>query len=131
MVGERVFLDTSVILSWIKKSSKEADRIINDPDITRFINGYVLKEVYWVLNHQQGFSEQQIRDAVEDISNLCTILPTPSKEEFMKIRIRDKSDRPMVCSALKYNLVLLIDDEKTYRDAKKYVKVKRISKNGD
>ena len=101
-----------------------------DNTITRYVNQFVLKEVYWVLKDQRGFSQQQIRDSIEDITELCIVLPTPSKEEFKRIAVRDKSDRPIVCSAMKNSLVLYIDDEKTYRDAEKYVQVKRISKNG-
>ena len=52
------------------------------------------------------------------------MLPTPNKKEFVKIAISDKSDKPVVCSAMKEGCVLVIDDEETYIDAKRYVETK-------
>ena len=123
------FLDTSVFLNWILKRSKEAEFVLSDRNIKKYTNKYVLKEIYWVLKINKEFSEESIARYIERINEKCIILPTPSKEEFGKIDITDKSDRPIVFSAMKHNLILLIDDERTYRDAKKYVKVRRIPKD--
>ena len=87
------------------------------------------KELYHVLKNEFQYSELEIGYAVDFIRANCIILPTPTNEEMETIKIRDKSDRPFVYSALKYGLTLYIDDEKTFEDAKKYVKVKRIMKN--
>ena len=104
---KRFFLDTSVILNWILKRSKEAEKVMTGPDCQRFTNRFVFKEVYWVLKNNKKYPESLIAHYIERISEVCTILPAPSKEEFKKIRIRDKSDRPIICSAKRYDLVLL------------------------
>jgi predicted nucleic acid-binding protein len=87
-----------------------------------------LKELYHVLKDEIKFSDLEISYALDYLRSKCIILPTPSKNEMKKIKLRDKSDRPFVCSALKYNLELYIDDFKTFKDAEKYIKAKRISK---
>ena len=125
----RAFFDTSVILNKILKLSKEAEKAFSDPDINKYTNEYVLKELYHVLKKQFKFSEIQISYALEYVRNECTILPTPKKDDFTKINIHDKADKPIVCSAFKHDLILYIDDEQTYQDAKKYVKVVRINKD--
>ncbi len=128
MEEQRVFLDTSVLLNWILDRSMEAKRVMTGPFLLRYTNEYALKEVYWVLSDKREYSEQDIADIQEIIRNCCVVLSTPRKEEFRKIRIQDKSDRPIVYSAMKHDLVL-IDDERTFQDAKEYVKVRRIPKN--
>ena len=125
----RAFFDTSVILNKILMLSKEEEKAFSDPDINKYTNEYVLKELYHVLKKQFNFSEIQISYALDYVRNECTILPTPEKDDFTKVKIRDKADKPIVCSAYKHDLILYIDDEKTYQDAKKYVKVVRINKD--
>ena len=121
------FLDTSVLLGKILNNSKKADEVFKNPNIKKYTNEYAIKEVYHVLK-KLGFSEIHISYAIDYIREKCIILPTPKKEEFLDIMLKDKADRPIVCSAKKYNLVLYIDDEKTYLDAKKYVEVERVCK---
>ena len=125
----RAFIDTSVVLNKILKLSKEAEKVFSDPDINKYTNEYVLKELYHVLKKQFKFSEIQVSYALDYVRNECTILPTPEKNEFTKVKINDKADKPIVCSAIKHDLVLYIDDEQTYQDAKKYVQVVRIKKD--
>jgi len=125
----KAFLDTSVLLGKVLKRSKSAERVFLDTTIEKYTNEYALKEMYRVLKNQFGFSEIHIGYAIDFIRQTCIILPLPRKEEFKKIGLRDKSDRPIVCSARKYGLILFIDDERTYQDAKKYVEVRRICKD--
>ncbi len=125
----RAFFDTSVILNKTLKLSKEVEKVFSDPDINKYTNEYVLKELYHVLKKQFKFSEIQISYALEYVRKECTILPTPNKDDFTIIKIRDKADKLIVCSAYKHDLILYIDYEKTYQDAKKYVQVVRITKD--
>ncbi|MEA3559134.1 MAG: hypothetical protein U9R75_07775 [Candidatus Thermoplasmatota archaeon] len=125
----KVFLDTSVLLGKVLKLSRQAERVFTDPDIEKYTNEYALKEMYHVLKKNFKFSEIQISYAIDYVRQECIILPSPKKEEIQSIKIRDKADRPIVYSAKKYDLILYIDDEKTYQDSKKYAKVRRISKN--
>ena len=124
----KAFLDTSVLLGKVLKRSRSAEKVFQDPDIEKYTNEYALKELYRVLKYHFGFSEIHIGYAIDYIRETCIILPLPGKEEIKAIKLRDRSDRPIVHSARKYNLILYIDDEKTYQDAKKYVDVERVSK---
>lgn len=51
-------------------------------------------------------------------------LPAPQKNEFEKIILTDKSDRPIVCAAMNAKCILVTNDRRTYREAQKYVTVK-------
>ena len=123
----RVLLDTSVLLGHILDLSKEASRVFNDGSIEKYTNEYALKEVYHVLK-MNSYSELEISYVIDYIREECIILPNPSKNEMKKVEIRDKSDRPFVCSAMKYDLILYIDDFKSFQDARKYVRVHQITK---
>lgn len=125
----KAFLDTSVILGKILGYSKDAVALFSDPGVERYTNEYALKELYHVLKHQHGFSEMQIAYAFEYVRKESTVLPSPSKEELSTIKLKDKADRPIVLSAFKHGLVLYIDDEVTYNDAKRYVTVVRVGKD--
>ncbi len=128
MVMIEAFLDTSVLIAKILRLSAEADALFNDSNIVRYTNEYAIKEVYRVLK-ARNLLEQDIAYDIEFIRETCIVLPNPTKNQMRKYKIRDHSDRPFVCSAAQHDLVLYIDDEKTYQDAKKYVKVKRINKD--
>ena len=64
------------------------------------------------------FTPQEINENVEYIESKCKILPKPTKNDIKNIKI---SDKPIVSSALKLKIPLIIDDHKTYLDAKKYI----------
>ena len=125
----KAFLDTSVLIGQILKLSTKAQRIFTDNSIEKYTNEYALKELYHVLKKKYGFTELEIAYAIDYIREICIILPNPITNEMKKINIRDRSDRPFVCSAMKYNLELYIDDMKTLTDAEKYVAVRRIPKD--
>ncbi|MCI0480850.1 MAG: hypothetical protein L0213_04595 [Candidatus Dadabacteria bacterium] len=124
-----VFLDTGVLLGRVLGTLTGSEGIFNDNTLERYTNEYCLKEAYRVLRDAYGYSDVQIGYALEYIRSKCLILPTPSKEEFRKIDITDRSDRPVVFSAYKYGLVLYTTDERTYRDSKRYVTAKKIGKS--
>ena len=111
------------------KKSNLFETLFLDPNIERFTNEYALKEVYHTLKNIYHFSETEIGYALDYVREKCIILPTPKKEEFMPITIRDKSDKPIVFSAYKYGLILYTCDYKTAQDAKKYAQVKWIEQD--
>ena len=125
----KAFLDTSVLLDKVLILSKEAEAIFRDRGIELYTNEHALKELYHVLKRNFGYSEIQISYVLDYIRQTCVVLPSPSKQEIETIRIRDRSDRPFVFTAKKYGLVLFIDDEMTFRDASRYVEVRRIRKD--
>jgi len=123
------FLDTSVILAKVLGLSKEASDLFDEPDTVLHTNEYVLKEIYHVLKKKFNFTENQIGYVMDFVRENCIIHPAPKREELKKIKLTDKADRPIVLTAMKYGLILYIDDERTFREAHKYVEVNRIWKD--
>ncbi len=122
----RAFLDTSILVGKVLNLSDRSNTVFEDENIIKHTNEYVLKELYHVMKKRYGYSEMQLHYILDFFREICIVLPTPSKEEFSTIKIRDRSDRPIVYSAYKHDLILYIDDEWTYKDAQKYVTVQRV-----
>jgi len=125
----KYLLDTSVIIAGLTGTSKRSKRYYDDNTIKKCTIEYVIKEVYHVLKNSFHFSEDEINYAMEDIYIKIEILPNPNVNEYKKINIRDRSDRPIVCAAIKNDCRLLIRDFKTYQDSKDLVDVEYIPKN--
>jgi predicted nucleic acid-binding protein len=121
--GAKLFLDTTVIVSAVTKRNVASYNLLLNYEGELYINEYVLKECVRVLK-ELGYSDELVSRALEYVKTRCEVLPAPNKREFVKIAISDKSDKPIVCSAMKKGCVLVIDDEETYIDAKKYVETK-------
>lgn len=122
--GAKLFLDTTVIVSAVTKRNIASYNLLLNYKGELYISEYVIKECVRVLKEELGYSDKLVSRALEYVKTRCEVLPTPNKKEFIKIAISDKSDRPVVCSAMKKGCVLVIDDEETYIDAKKYVETK-------
>ncbi len=121
----RIFLDTTVIVSAVTKRNLASYEILLSYTGEIYTNRYVIKEVLRVLKKEFGYSDELVNRALDYVKLRCHVLPTPHKEEFKKISLRDKADKPVVCSAMKSRCVLVIDDEETYADAKRYIETKR------
>ncbi len=119
----KLFLDTTVIVSAVTKRNVASYNLLLNYEGELYISEYVIKECVRVLK-ELGYSDELVGRALDYIRARCEVLPTPNKKEFVKIAISDKSDKPIVCSAIKKGCVLVIDDEETYIDAKKYVETK-------
>ena len=116
------FLDTTIIISAITGRNLKCVEIFQNRNFKLFTNEYAIKEVKRILSDVFKFTPQEINENVDYIENKCVILPKPTKNDFKNIKISDKSDKPIVASAIKLNIPLIIDDHITYHDAKKYVK---------
>ncbi len=71
------------------------------------------------------YSDYDIDLAIENIERNANLLPDPSKNECRKIRITDKSDRPIVYSAMKHDCVLVTEDRLLLKEGRKYVRTMR------
>lgn len=120
----KLFLDTTVIVSAVTKRNIASYNLLLNYDGELYTNKYVMKECMRVLKKEFGYSDELVSKALDYVRARCEVLPTPNKKEFMKLEIKDKADRPVVCSAMKRCCVLIIDDEETYKDAKKYIETK-------
>jgi predicted nucleic acid-binding protein len=126
MMTERVFLDTSVIIAAVIGTSAEAFRLVFTSSCESHSNEYALKEVYHVLRKGFGFKEEFIAQVLDSIREKIIVHKDPPVKAFKKLKLRDKADRPIVYSAMNFNCTLIIADEVTYQDAKRYVKVRRL-----
>ena len=119
-------LDTSVILAAVLGTNDKAKQFLFSPDLDLHTIEYVIKEIYHVLLYQYGLTKYQIGLIIDEIRSRVKIHKNPPVKAYKKLNIRDKSDRPIVCAAILHNCVLIIRDEMTYRDAKKYVEAIRL-----
>lgn len=120
----RFFLDTTIILSSFILDRKEhlpCVSIILQNNIPLLTNEYILKEVRRILEETYSFNQEDINQFMEFLITKLEIVKTPSKEEFIVIKSRDKSDRPIIFSAKKHQCVLITDDFPTKKDAEKYI----------
>jgi len=118
----KFFLDTTIIISAITGRSLKCVDILENRNFKLFTNEYVIKEVRRILNDVFKLTSKEINENVEYVESKCEILPKPTKNDVKNIKISDKSDKPIVASAIKLNVPLIIDDYVTHHDAKKYVK---------
>jgi predicted nucleic acid-binding protein len=123
--GPRLFLDTTVIVSAVTKRNIVSYNLLLKYKGELYTSEYVIKECVRVLKKAFGYSDELTNRAIDYIRFRCEVMPIPHKNEFKKIAINDKADRPVVYSAMKKGCVLVIDDYDTYEDAKKYVETKR------
>ena len=121
----RLFLDTSVLVSIISERTEEAQSLWKSHSGELVVNEYVMKELRRILQTRLGNNDYVVNLTVERVERRCTVVPDPSNNEFRKIRITDKSDRPIVCSALQHECVLVTEDRLLLKEAPRYVRAMR------
>lgn len=119
--GTKYFLDSNVIIMAILRPDEIEGRIVFSFPATKFTNNYVIKEIRRVMLNKK-IPQNEIEAEVTEVKRHVIVLSTPPKHEFQKLEITDKSNKPIVCSALKAGCVFISNDVKTRNDAKKYVK---------
>ncbi|MBI5226232.1 PIN domain-containing protein [Candidatus Micrarchaeota archaeon] len=115
----RLFLDTSFLVHLFTEKHAEA-RSLYDSAESKLTNEYVVKELRRVLA-ARGYSESEVSDVVSELRKRCKVLPSPSKDRFRRIALRDRSDVPIVLGAKDSGAVLLTFDHVLAQDAKNYV----------
>ncbi len=123
LASEKYFLDTNVFLNAFFHSSSPDNSLVTSIHLTKLTNEYVLKEVRRVAIHA-GLKQAETESIISLIKRFTTVVPTPLAHEFKKMVLTDKSDKPIVCSALKHGCTLVTNDSRTYSEAKKYVATK-------
>jgi predicted nucleic acid-binding protein len=120
----KLFLDTNILLSTLipdRKVHIMCLSILLQNNIVLITNEYVIQETRKILEEIYLFDSEDIHRFMEFLRCKMEIVKTPSKEEFKTINSKDKSDRPIIFSAKKYDCVLITDDSPTKKDAKKYI----------
>ncbi len=121
----RLFLDTSVLISASRGRKEASVRLFFRGEFELITNEYAIKEFRRIMLTNFGLSQEVVEEAILIIRKRCLVLPSPSPEKYGKIAIRDKSDIPIVLGALNASCILVIDDEITLQDAKKYIRTLR------
>lgn len=121
----KLFLDTSVIVSGVTSRNPDSTVILLDEEFKRYTCEYVVKELRRVLQEHFEFSIRDVNEVIDLVREKCIVLPMPSKNELKKIKLKDKSDRPIVISAMKYDCILVTEDGLLHKQAKMYVRTAR------
>ena len=121
----RLFLDTNVLVSAYENRSLASKSILFSGKYDLLINEYCWKETMKVLEREFGRPQTDLQEFKETVERKCSMLPTPNNNQFKKIDITDKSDRPIVCSALQYDCILVTEDRLLLKEARKYVRTMR------
>jgi predicted nucleic acid-binding protein len=124
MTLPRLFLDTNVLVSGtaLPKLGPYAERILAGSHSENYTNEYAIKETRRVLQERFNVPIGAANDAVEFIRQRAKVVATPAVNSFIKFDIVDKSDRPIVCSAVQVNAILVTEDRLLQREASQYVK---------
>ncbi|MCX9014060.1 MAG: PIN domain-containing protein [Candidatus Methanoperedens sp.] len=120
----KLFLDTNVLLNSLLRDRRahiSSLSILLQNNIQLVTNEYVIKETRKILEDIYSFDKADINQIIEFLRAKIEIVKTPSREEFKTINSSDKSDRPIIFSAKKYDCVLITDDAPTKKDAGKYI----------
>lgn len=116
----RLFLDTSFLISVYARHSPPAIAIWFAMGSVKLTSEYVLKELRRALL-DDGAVPERVNDVVDEVRRKCTVVKiTP--QQARGIALEDKSDVPIVAGARACNAVLLTLDRRLHAQAKKYVK---------
>ncbi|MFH1199678.1 MAG: PIN domain-containing protein [Candidatus Micrarchaeota archaeon] len=120
----RLFLDTNVLVSGtaLPRLNPYAERIMAGTLSENYTNEYAIKETRRVLQERFKVPINVANDAIEFIRQHATVVATPPVDSFIKYDIVDKSDRPIVCSAVQLCAILVTEDRLLRKEATRYVK---------
>ena len=124
MAKIKYFVDTSELINALLERTPFAKRFLFDQEKPKITNDYVIDELRRVLKVKFNISPNDIYYFEEIIHANLEVNPTPPMNRFKKLKLRDKSDRPIVQGAIDHGCILVIDDYHTYHDAKKYIETK-------
>ncbi len=118
----RYFLDTTILVSASTRVSTQSLAILENSLEKPVTNEYAIKEMRRILQNKFEMPQEEINLAVSKIRWHCVVLPNLQKSAFQKISLDDRSDCPIVASAIQANATLLTRDKKLALQASAYVK---------
>ena len=119
----KFFIDTTVTVSALTGRNKDAWILLESGKkrlISLFVNEFVIKEIRRALI-EFDFTPEQINYAVDYVSECCIIRKNVPKAKFLKYKIQDKNDIPILAGAVQESAVLVTEDNALKNDAKKYI----------
>lgn len=119
----RYFLDTNVLIagSAAPQTIPHAENLLTSSLADKYANEYAVKEVRRILQAKYGLRQEEVNTAANFIRQQVTVTSTPQKHEFSKLDLTDKSDKPILCSAIQLNATLVTEDHHLLMEGKKYV----------
>ncbi len=123
MTRPRFFLDTNVLVagSALPQLVPHSRPLLESKACEKFTNEYALKELRRVLEERLEAPPHLQNAAVDYVRQQASVVPTPSPREFSKYELVDRSDRPVVCSAVQLSATLVTEDRRLRKEAAKYV----------
>jgi predicted nucleic acid-binding protein len=119
--ARRLFLDTTVLISGVLKRNPQSWRLLNLGSPELVTSAFAVKEMRRVLK-ALGYDAETVNALVDFVKERCRVARAPRKEEFRKYRLRDRSDAPMVASAVKERCEVLVTEDAVLReDAGRYI----------
>lgn len=119
----KFFIDTTVAVSALTGRNKDAWILLESGKkrlVSLFVNEFVIKEIRRALI-EFDFTPEQINYAVDYVSECCIIRKNVPKAKFLKYKIQDKNDIPILAGAVQESAVLVTEDNALKNDAKKYI----------
>lgn len=119
----KFFIDTTVTISALTGRNADAWILLESGKkevVSLFVNEFVIKEMRRVLD-ELLISQENINYAVDYIKECCVVRKNIPKNEFLKYRIRDKNDRPIIAGAVYESAILVTEDSALKEDAEKYI----------
>jgi predicted nucleic acid-binding protein len=120
----RLFLDTTVLLSAILNRNKTSWALLNirHSPLELATNLFAIKELRRALKDDYRCADEKINKSIDFVYEMCKVVKEPRKEEFLRFKLRDKNDRPIVCSAVKEKCDFLVTEDRYLKeDAEKYI----------
>ena len=119
----KFFIDTTVVVSAITGRNKDAWVLLESGRkkvVSLFVNDFIVKETRRTLK-MLHFSQENINHAVEYIMECCVVRRNVPKKEFLKYKIRDKNDIPILSGAVRESAALVTEDGALRVDVKGYI----------
>lgn len=124
MANKPLFLDTTVLFSGLSFQYGISHKILLEHRTQKYTNEFAIKELRKILKEKSHADETAINYSVDIIKEACLIVADPSREETSRVELTDKADKPIVCSAMKLNCILITEDRRLRKEAAKYVETK-------
>ena len=119
----KFFVDTTVVVSAVTGRNTDAWVLLESGRrkvVSLFVNDFIIKETRRTLK-MLHFSQENINYAVDYVQGCCIVRRNVPKKEFLKFKIRDRNDTPILAGAVHESAVLVTEDGALRVDAKGYI----------
>jgi hypothetical protein len=119
------FFDTTILVWALQDEAGPAHKAVfsKDPLAHRFTSWTAIKELRRVFRDhpEYGVPVHDVESFVQELLLHLNVVPRAEPAALLGIKIRDKSDRPLVAEARRIGAVLVTADHHLAEDAKAYI----------